>query len=260
LHLAESNPTLRCHIAMLLWWDVTAALLSRQGPVFPQHYLEKILSWADEYPAEWTYMSLNGCPDRLMVGMYNLASHAPFADQLAAEDVCKLESCVLGVLADGWSARPAESVPVKVEAVDDPAVLSRPHSYSMTPYLYPSVSVEKSRVSRASTPTPGDWSGKLIQCWKLSMHLYLLQVFYRQDHFNECVGANDSRNRADERWNLAKSIISLILEMPIDSNMQKQCLLPVVLAGFELRQRTWVTDDDAETLLMRDSVQEYCAR
>jgi hypothetical protein len=244
---------------MLLWWDVTAALLSRQGPVFPQHYLQKILSWSHEYPAEWDYMSLNGCPDRLMVAMYNLASHAPFADQLAAEDVGKLGSCVLGVLADGWSARPAESVdvPVKTEAVDDPAV---PHSYSMTPYLYPSVSVEKSRVSRSSTPTAGDWSGKLIQCWKLSMHLYLLQVFYRQHRFGAGAGANDNRNQADERWNLAKSIISLILEMPIDSNMQKQCLLPVVLAGFELRQRTWVTHDDVETREMRRSVDEYCSR
>lgn len=200
-------------------------------------------------------MSLNGCPDKLMVAMYDLAHCAPYAGQMQAQDIWSLEAAVTAILVDGNAVKPVETldIPAKVEEVDDDgAVLTSP----MTPYRYPSVSVEKPRVSKPSTGTASDWSTKLAQCWTFSMLLYVYQVFYEHDPADETSGLN----QAAQRFNLARSIISLILEMPIDSNLQKQCLLPVVLAGFELRQRVSAKGADAETLAMRESVQSYCSR
>jgi hypothetical protein len=71
IKLAESRPSLRAQIAMLIWYDVTAAMISRCGVVFPRTYLEALMAWqADE---EWSVLALNGLPDEMFLHMQELA-------------------------------------------------------------------------------------------------------------------------------------------------------------------------------------------
>ncbi len=78
IRLAESRPNLRSQIAMLIWYDVTAALISRCGPVFPESYLQALMVWqADE---EWSILGLNGMPDGMFLDMHKLAVQAASGD------------------------------------------------------------------------------------------------------------------------------------------------------------------------------------
>lgn len=260
---------------MLLWWDITTALLSRTGPVFPQRYLDKVLSWSAEYPGEWSNMSLNGCPDSLLRAMYNLAVSAPSADRMRPLDIWKLELCVSGMDAETGVNVNAEPSPPDsaVEVEHDGTSTGNPRSY-MTPYLYPSVSVEKPTNAIVQAPTSSDRSANLIKCWRSSMFLYLHQVFYRCNN-STTTAPEEGERQANHRRALSRTIIGLVSEMPTESNWQKQCLLPVVLAGSELR-REYVSSvagadapppvgistasTDAETLSLRHWIKSYCLR
>ncbi|KAL1952861.1 hypothetical protein VTO42DRAFT_4088 [Malbranchea cinnamomea] len=278
LERAAHSPTLRCQIAMLLWYDITSALLSRRGPVFPLRYLDVNLSWPKLYPGEWTYMSLNGCPDALLLSMYHVASSAPLAEQMTLEDVQKLESSVHGVDAEtglGNETATTPSTPLTIVADME----ASPGPKYMSPYVYPSISVAKQSITTPSVIQASDESASLVKCWRLSILLYIRQVFYRP----ECSAGrqeNDHHKQDERRRALAQTIIRLVSNMPIESNWQKQCLLPIVLAGFELRQptkcirtvfedgmfkSTWVSEpetgeDSDTTLTLRDWVKAYCQR
>ena len=232
LDIAAKSPTLRCQIAMLLWYDITAALTSRRTPNFPLRYLDRVLSWPKVYPGEWTYMSLNGCPDALLLGMYNIASSAPLANQLPPAAVRKLESSISSIReSKATSDNAPPNTPLSIVAEIEPS--SNPPY--MSPSLFPSASVEKPFIAPTSTVNSSDETASLIECWRLSMLLYIRQVFYRR----ECpAGAQTNEEKeAGRRRALAQTIIRLVSNMPIESNWQKQCLLPIILAGFELRKK-----------------------
>lgn len=266
------SSTLRCQIAMLLWYDITSALLSRSGPIFPPRYLDRIVSWSKA--GEWSYMSLNGCPDALLLGMYIIASSAPLAEQMSPEEVQKLESRVSKMDEGPGSNDTPPSTPLSIIA----ETVSSSNPPYMSPYLYPSVSVEKQAIAPISPVHRGDESASLVNCWRLSMLLYIRQVFYR--HVCPAGAGSDDQKEEERRFALARIIISLVSNMPIGSNWQKQCLLPIVIAGFELRpqskcthtavegevfQSEWASANEAgdegdSTSPLRDWVKSYCQR
>jgi hypothetical protein len=55
-------------------WDATLALLSRQGPIIDQSYLDFLVRW--EKQDEWSFFDLTGCPRDLLVHLFQLAELA----------------------------------------------------------------------------------------------------------------------------------------------------------------------------------------
>ena len=172
--LAEQNSTLRSQVAMLAWYDMTAALLSRRGPVFPRRYTEALMEW--RLTTEWSLLSLNGCPDSLFLELYDIAQAAANMNSFTPEQAASLEMRV-------WNAGP------------DPA-----------------------------EPSSNQHVAGLIDCWRLTLLLYCSRVFRPDDN-----------DEAETRKTLAREIVCLVTNLPPRSAIQKQCLLPMVLAGFEVQ-------------------------
>lgn len=68
------SPRTRAQIAMLIWWDVTIACLSRRETRLPLAYLETLSGYAQD--DGWTFYALNGCPLELVMYMVRLAKLA----------------------------------------------------------------------------------------------------------------------------------------------------------------------------------------
>ncbi|KFY08400.1 hypothetical protein V492_06265 [Pseudogymnoascus sp. VKM F-4246] len=72
--LALDNSRVRSQVGMLFWWDATLALISRQGIIIDQSYLDHlILSQGQD---EWSFYDLTGCPGDLFVHLVQLAELA----------------------------------------------------------------------------------------------------------------------------------------------------------------------------------------
>lgn len=274
LKLANKNATLRCQIAMLIWWDTTAALISRRGPVFPQRYLDAFVAWRAEYPTEWSSLTLNGCPDDLFLAMYRIACSTPNADRMSTSEVWALEMAVRAVSFTQSDESTGTASTKEKRETRSPS----PRSY-MTPYLYPSVAMDKFDAPKERARV-SDGSARLVHCWQLAMVLYIRQVFYRSTYSRVADEAalQDEYKLEQQRRDLSRDIFILISEMPMESNWQKQCLLPVVIAGFELRldgsptnlsrvdnsvyskEKEPGASADAETLSWREWVKDYCIR
>ncbi|KAF2102544.1 hypothetical protein NA57DRAFT_52112 [Rhizodiscina lignyota] len=172
IKLAEYNTQLRSQIAQLIWYDTTAALLSRKGPVFPRTYSEALMSW--QVDTEWSLLSLNGYPDIAFLDMYDIAVAASCTSPLPDGHVTRLE---MGL----WLAR------------------------------FDSVHQNQDKNITA-----------LTDCWRLGMLLYCTRVFHQSE-------ASQTKARM-----LAEEIMWLIHDLPANSATQKQCLLPLFLAGCEM--------------------------
>ncbi|KAE8318357.1 fungal-specific transcription factor domain-containing protein [Aspergillus transmontanensis] len=71
---ALDNARIRSQVAMILWWDATLALVSRQGTVFSQPYLDHLIH--SEKKDRWSFYDLTGCPSDLVVIIFKLAELA----------------------------------------------------------------------------------------------------------------------------------------------------------------------------------------
>lgn len=65
----ENSARLRAQVAMIIWWDLTLALVCQRPPVFPSSYTLAVISQNDV----WTFFDLVGCPNQLVVYMAALA-------------------------------------------------------------------------------------------------------------------------------------------------------------------------------------------
>ncbi|CAI7632592.1 unnamed protein product [Penicillium crustosum] len=71
---ALTTPRIRSQVAMLIWWDATLALISRQSPIMDQAYLDFLVRW--EKQDEWSFFDLTGCPQQLLVHLFQLSELA----------------------------------------------------------------------------------------------------------------------------------------------------------------------------------------
>ncbi|GLA60364.1 hypothetical protein AtubIFM54640_000815 [Aspergillus tubingensis] len=71
---ALTTPRVRSQVGMLLWWDATLALISRQGTVMHRSYLEFLVRW--EKQDEWSFFDLTGCPRDLFAHLFFLTELA----------------------------------------------------------------------------------------------------------------------------------------------------------------------------------------
>ncbi|EXJ60599.1 hypothetical protein A1O7_04752 [Cladophialophora yegresii CBS 114405] len=195
IRLAESRPNLRVQIAMLIWYDVNAALISRCGPVFPRTYLNALMAWqADD---EWSILALNGLPDGLFLDMYDVA--------VAASQLDNLDSCTVEALRAKFL-----KAQIKEGAGKCQILMSQVWRLGLVLYC--------TRVfSRTSTP-----SSEALQAIKDEEGLDTGSVL------------DDSTDTQLEAHALATQILDLVSTIPADSNFQKQCLMPIILAGCEM--------------------------
>ncbi|EXJ76698.1 uncharacterized protein A1O5_01206 [Cladophialophora psammophila CBS 110553] len=197
IRLAESRPNLRSQIAMLIWYDVNAALISRCGPTFPRSYIEALMAWQDD--GEWSILGLNGLPDGMFLDMHGLAVAA-----------AHIESA-------------------------DPEALEV---------------FRKNILSTEISMKQGKYQALMSEVWRLGLLLYLARVF-PQFHIYD-VAATDHLTDIDTftllddgaEWGLeprsvAVQILTMVANIPSHSNFQKQCLMPIVLAGCEMSSAEW---------------------
>ncbi|KIW79804.1 hypothetical protein Z517_06419 [Fonsecaea pedrosoi CBS 271.37] len=197
IRLAESRPNLRSQIAMLIWYDVNAALISRRGPTFPRTYIEALMAWQDD--DEWSILGLNGLPDGMFLDMYGLAVAAADLD---SADPYALEAIRRNILGSEVSAK------------------------------------------------QGKYQALMSEIWRLGLLLYIARVFEPFRIYNLAVAdywdevdlftSHESAPRGDfEPRAVAIQILTMVAEIPADSSFQKQCLMPIVLAGCEMSRAEW---------------------
>ncbi|KAJ9497653.1 hypothetical protein H2202_006686 [Exophiala xenobiotica] len=196
IRLAESRQNLRSQIAMLLWYDVASAMLSRCPPIFPRRYIETLMLWQSE--SEWSILGLNGLPDGMFLDMYDLAIAAAHPEELSADMVSAFEATILDAAVSNQDHRQL-------------AAMTRVWKLGLLLYsrrvLVPLVSGEESATYA------------LEEDVKPSLPVTGLGL-----------GAKSLHNP----HGLALEILSIVADLPPDSNFQKQCLMPIILASVEV--------------------------
>jgi hypothetical protein len=195
IRLAESRPNLRVQIAMLIWYDVNAALISRCGPVFPRTYLDALMAWQED--DEWSILALNGLPDGMFLDMYDVAVAASQLETLDSPTVDSLRAKFLGAQINPGAGK-------------SQVLMSQVWRLALVLYC--------SRVfSPPSTPSS-----------------VALQVIKDEEGIDAGLTVDDLADPQPEPHALAVQILELVSAIPSHSNFQKQCLMPTILAGCEM--------------------------
>ncbi|KIW29496.1 uncharacterized protein PV07_05309 [Cladophialophora immunda] len=197
IRLAESRPNLRSQIAMLIWYDVNAALISRRGPTFPRTYIEALMAWQDD--DEWSMLGLNGLPDGMFLDMHRLAVAAADIDSADPEALELIRKNILGT----------------------------------------EIGMEQ-----------GKYQALMSEIWRLGLLLYIARVFWPVRIYD--LAAIDDQDDTDTfashegatEWDIeprsvAIQILTMVANIPSHSSFQKQCLMPIVLAGCEMSSAEW---------------------
>ncbi|OAL25909.1 hypothetical protein AYO22_04536 [Fonsecaea multimorphosa] len=221
IEIAQYNPPLQTQIAQLAWYDTTSALISRRNPIFPRKWIEELMAWRSI--SSWNLLALNGCPDDLFLQIYDIAEAA--SRNVKGSEAAALERNLWSVVLD---------------------------------------------------PRDGGIAA-LFDCWRLGLLLYCTRVF----GVNVWSPAEDTQERQSAGSSfrlslpvggrpavepsqlpstsimrcrfLAEEILWLVRDIPPESNLQKQCLIPLMFAACEL-------DADPEQLPFRIMAENYCRR
>ena len=103
IEVARDMPHVQSQIVMLLWYDLTTAMLSRAGPIFPRHYVEKLVSW--QPGAGWSLLALNGQSDKVFLDMYDVTAAAAHAKSFSKQSIARLEKKILDAKLDDCGNR-----------------------------------------------------------------------------------------------------------------------------------------------------------
>ncbi|KAK5705495.1 hypothetical protein LTR97_002614 [Elasticomyces elasticus] len=124
----HSSPKARAQIAMLVWWDVTLACISRRQMSLPISYIE-ILRDYDGVDG-WTFFALNGCPIELVFHMARLAKLASIYEQVIDLEHTTFQDGAVASIVDTvrfWN-NPEDPTLEEIE-VNSSNVASRRHRY-----------------------------------------------------------------------------------------------------------------------------------
>jgi hypothetical protein len=138
----------RAQIAMLIWWDITIALIARNAPRFPLTYLQTLMIYSSE--DGWSWVSLNGCPADLVLAMAHLARLASIYER------------VLGMEWTRFDETPVQRIIDEVERWNNPDERSA-HSIGQTKG---DVDVHLNRFH-------------CVEAWRRAIQLYAYRVFSR---------------------------------------------------------------------------------
>ncbi|KAL5350691.1 hypothetical protein ACLOAV_004260 [Pseudogymnoascus australis] len=219
--LALDNSRVRSQVGMLFWWDATLALISRQGIIIDQSYLDHLM--LSQGQDEWSFYDLTGCPGDLFVHLVHLSGLAKQRELAACMDwltfdlspVIKIEREIQqwqsSLFADAYGPNFDTIVENALDSDAEADIEERFHS-------------KQDRYHCA-------------EAWRYALLIYIERVF---------------------RWDRKcprPLILTWLVRKTMDhvrccrrtSQTQKQLLLPVFLAGSEM------TDDE-----MRRFTRQYC--
>ncbi|KAI5460158.1 fungal-specific transcription factor domain-containing protein [Mariannaea sp. PMI_226] len=192
----KKSPRLRAQMAMLIWWDVTASLISRREPRLPLPYLETLAQYDDGDGDGWSFFTLTGCPVHLVQAMWRLAGLAHIYERTV-----NMEWTIFNRL-------PVDSIMEEVRNFvnyDD---------FSFHDVGNTSLADVNARRNRFHC----------IEAWRHAILLYVARVFTpKQDA--------SSIDRIDY---YARVIIDSVRCIPPTDAIQKQLLLPIFLAASEV--------------------------
>lgn len=195
--LAESRPNLRSQMAMLVWYDVNAALIARCGPVFPRRYLEALMMWqADD---EWSILALNGLPDGMFLFMHDLAVAVAQPQDVRHDFVAEIH-------------RKISEAEINIQGNRHLASMSQVWKLGLLLYctrVFPELH------------TPFDT-------------MATSQMDHDEDTIMDMTQPSPSTHTERDAHSLALQILDIVDAIPSHSNFQKQCLMPIVLAACEM--------------------------
>ncbi|KAE8373874.1 fungal-specific transcription factor domain-containing protein [Aspergillus bertholletiae] len=205
-----TTPRIRAQVGMLIWWDATLALISRQSPIIDQSYLDFLVQW--EQQDEWSFFDLTGCPRHLLVHLAQLAELANQSEIASAMQWLSFNMAPVTQIEhdlNHWNPE-ADSAP------------NNPHGSDLTDdEVMKQIHKQQDRYHCA-------------EAWRQALLLYIEIIF-----------KNDRKKRPFSVYQLVRKIIDNVRCCRRTSLMQKQLLIPVFLAGSETSDedmRSFVND------------------
>ncbi|KAF5005116.1 hypothetical protein FDECE_8436 [Fusarium decemcellulare] len=198
----QKTPRMQARIEMLVWWDVTLALTSRQGCVLSESTIISLFN--HDKTSNETFYSVSGCPEALFRHMIRLGSYAREFELVASMTCVKFD---IG---------PVLEVEKEIREWTDPEYGDLPDQF----------------VSDSSTAQACDmgevahYKEDLHHCaeaWRYGLLIYVGRVFkwQRDQPAPPILGF------------LARKTLNHVSSCRYTSMLQKQLLLPVFLAGCE---------------------------
>lgn len=182
-------------------WDATLALISRQGPIMSQTYLDFLVRWERE--DQWSFFDLTGCPRDLLVHLYELADLAKQKEIASSMKYLSFDMAPIAEAERKITAWKNDAVPPTEEPDDAEDSLSDEQAESQ-------FHSQQDRYHCA-------------EAWRYALLLYIERVF-------KC-GVHHRRPRSISR--LVRLTVDHVRCGRRTSQTQKQLLLPVFLAGSE---------------------------
>ena len=242
IRVAQFSSSLRSQIAMLIWYDLTGALLSRRRPVFPRNYIEDLFAWQSS--TEWTFLALNGYPDELIMVLHDLATAAEALTTPTDEAGARQAEVARELERRLWVA--------ELRSVDaDVTILFE--CWRMGLLLY----CARALKTAAANPFTQQQQQR-SQSVSMSPRMRLLDRSLSSSPAFTTASDNtlmvESNNATSNRCKCyAEDIFYLTMRLSPTSALQKQCLIPMLLAGCEMTS----SPDD---LQHRKTVETYCDR
>ncbi|UPK98735.1 hypothetical protein LCI18_009670 [Fusarium solani-melongenae] len=200
----KKTPRMQARIEMLVWWDVTLALTSRQGCVLSESTIISLFN--HDKSSNETFYSVSGCPEALFRHMIRLGSYAREFELVTNMTCVKFDmGPVLGVEKEirEWTDPEYGDLPDQIVA-DTP----------------PSEGCDIGEVAH--------YKEDLHHCaeaWRYGLLIYICRVFkwQRDQPAPPILGF------------LARKTLNHVTSCRYSSMLQKQLLLPVFLAGCETK-------------------------
>ncbi|KAI9150861.1 hypothetical protein HJFPF1_10638 [Paramyrothecium foliicola] len=201
---APKTPRMQARMEMLVWWDVTLALTSRQGCVLTESTISNLLNPGNNGNDNTTFYSVSGCPEDLFKQMIRLGAYAREFELVATMTCVKFDM------------EPVLAVEKSIREWSNPEF----DDVCGSQYL-------RERLSYDSEE-PLHYKEDLHHCaeaWRYALLLYIERVFKWER--GQCplpiLGL------------LARRILNHMSACRRSSMVQKQLLLPVFLAGCETK-------------------------
>jgi hypothetical protein len=220
----------------IIRWDATLALTSRQGAMFPSSFFEYLVR--NEEQDGWSFYDLTGCPTELLILLIRLVEMARQKELAASmeyltfamDPVLDVEEKLLSwnnIFAENRD--PGQELEPRDRVQEDFCSIGAENSDGISPIS--SEGDEEEYYQQRDRY-------HLAEAWRYALLLYIQRVF-RWDR--------QSHRRPSATLRLTCSVLDHTRNCRKTSQSQKQLLLPIFLAGAEVRDK-----------YMRDTVRSFC--
>jgi hypothetical protein len=235
--VCQHSSRTRAQIAMLIWTDITIALIARKPTRFPDRYLKTLLRYSGE--DGWSWMSLNGCSVDLVKIMARLTRLATIFEK---------------VLDMEWAS--FDHTPVR-RIIDELCQWKNPEDLELASMAMPESPPSSGANAVGSDRPEHSWTDydksddpdvhinnmHCLEAWRHALLLYAHRVFFRRElkpGADDGVGGRNEHEISTKHRRLrtirilSRKVMDHIQCIPAAAIVQKQALLPIFLAGAEM--------------------------